>query len=70
MSLPDEKTRALMWAKRFMRDLLDPKKTPKVPSAVRRRAYSALKHYPAEYEIAKLHEKLPKIFGPLESQDE
>lgn len=63
MTLPDERTRALLWAKEFLQDLLDPKKTPRVPLAVRRRARSVLKHYPYKSEIDKLYKKLPELFG-------
>lgn len=51
MTLPDERIRAIKWAREFMRDLLDPAKTPRVPRTVRSRAYSCLKHYPADIYI-------------------
>jgi hypothetical protein len=63
MTVPNERTRALVEAKEFLRALLDPKKTPRVPKIIRRSAYFVLKHYPAEYEIKELYKKLPKIFG-------
>lgn len=61
MTLPDERYKALMYAKTFLRDLLDPKITPKTPKAVRQRAYSVLKHFPTEYEIHKLSLKNPDV---------
>lgn len=32
-------------------DLLDPKKTPRVPKDIRRRASSLLRHYPSQYDM-------------------
>lgn len=61
MSLPDEKYRALIQAREFMRTLLDPKATPRVPKAVRTQAYYRLKHYPNIYEIELLAERSPDI---------
>ena len=46
MTLPDERTRAVHAAREFLLDLLDPKKTPRVPRDIRLRAHSVLRHYP------------------------
>ena len=46
MSLRFEQYRALQYSATFMSDLLDPKKTPRVPKRVRERAYHCLRHYP------------------------
>jgi len=46
MSTKEEKLRALIRTRQFLFDLLDPKKTPKVPRFIRRRASDCLKHYP------------------------
>ena len=51
MTLADERYRAVQNARNFLRDLLDPKKTPKVPLTVRRQARSVLKHFPGEYDM-------------------
>ena len=63
MTIPRERKNALKMAREFLRDLLNPKKTPKVPKKIRQDAYWCLKHYPAEYEIDKLAELAPKILG-------
>jgi len=42
---------------------MDPQKTPRVPSAVRKRAYSCLKHYPGEYYMEEAALQAPEIFG-------
>jgi len=36
MTIPSERTRSLIYARDFLFGLLDPKKTPKVPRAIRR----------------------------------
>ena len=56
MSLPDEKTRAMQSARRFLYDLLNPQTTPRVPKAVRDRARRVVKHYPFDFEIAEMME--------------
>lgn len=66
MTLPDERTRAVLYAKEFLRDLLDAKKTPRVPRTVRERARNVLKHYPADYEIQALYKKTPRLFGKVQ----
>jgi len=67
MTLPDERYRALIYTRDFLRDLLDPKKTPKVPRAIRSKARDCLKHYPYDFYIDKLAEKAPSI---LEKADD
>lgn len=61
MTLPDERYRAVKWTEDFLKDLLDPKKTPRVPRAVRQRAYSCLRHYPDGYHLDVLATKCPNI---------
>ena len=62
MTLPDERYRAVRYAREFLRDLLDPKKTPKVPRAVRLRAHRTLKHFPGEYDMELVSEVTHTIF--------
>jgi hypothetical protein len=61
MTLPDEKYRAIIRARDFLRDLLDPKKTPRVPKAIRKEAYYALKHYIWEGDLDQIAKKCPTI---------
>lgn len=51
MTLPDERYRAVLAAERFLQDLLDPSKTPRVPKDVRNRARSVLRHYPSKFDM-------------------
>lgn len=61
MTLPDERYRAIIRARNFLQDLLDPKKTPRVPRKIRDEAYSALKHFPWNLHIDYIAEKVPEI---------
>ena len=63
MTLPFERSNALRAAREFMRALLDPKQTPKVPLDVRRRARACLKHFPGELEIEQAAKEAPSVFG-------
>ena len=51
MTIPVERTRAIMQTMVFLFDLCDPKKTPRVPKIVRQRACSLLRHYPSKYNM-------------------
>ena len=66
MTLPDERTRAILYAREFLYDLLDPKKTPRVPRAVRQRAVSVLRHYPWDMDLEAVAKKCPNVFGKIE----
>ena len=67
MTLPDERSRAIMQTRAFLRELLDPKKTPRVPRAIRHRAYYCLKHYPFYWNINDVADD--KNFSKLKVQD-
>lgn len=64
MTLPDERYRAIKWAEQLCEDLMDPKKTPRIPKDIRRRAYSVLRHFPDEYFLSMLAEARPDIITP------
>lgn len=66
MTMPDERSRAVKFAREFLRDLLDPKKTPKVPRIVRKRALTVLRHFPGDYDIERAAEAVPDVFGDTE----
>ncbi len=51
MTVPIERTNAVNWTREFMYELIDPKKTPRVPKAVRQRALHLLRHYPGEFDM-------------------
>ena len=51
MTLPVERTNAVLNVERFLMDLCNPKKTKRVPSEIRDRARSLLKHYPRKFDM-------------------
>jgi len=61
MTLPDERYRAIMYAKQLCEDLLYAHKTPRVPKVIRDRARHVLRHFPGEYLLASLAESCPDI---------
>ena len=63
MTLPFERKSAVNTTRQFMFDLLDPKKTPRVPKYVREQARRCLKHYPLDFEMQRASEEAPGIFG-------
>lgn len=63
MTMPRERTRAVQSVKDFLYTLLDPKKTPRVPSAVRKEAGRLLKHYPGTYDLKVAADKAPTVWG-------
>ena len=63
VTLPDERYRAVVWAERFLKELAhDPKKYPRVPKAVRKEAYSILRHYPSKWDLTRVAERSPEVF--------
>ena len=61
MSLPIERTQAVLRVERFLLDLRNPKKYPRVPKAVREEASRLLKHYPSQFDRGYIDES----FEPL-----
>ena len=55
MTLPNEEMRALLTAREFLFSLLDPKRSPRVPSDIRRQALDLLRHYPYQHRIEDLY---------------
>jgi hypothetical protein len=51
MTVPIERTNAVIRTQKFLLDLLDPKKTPRVPRSIRQDARNLLRHYPSEFEM-------------------
>lgn len=61
MTLPDERYRAIKQGKKLLEELCDPGKTPRVPSLIRDRARTALRHFPQDWDIDMIAEKCPDI---------
>ena len=61
MTLPDERYNALVLAKELLLDLIDPQKTPRIPSTIRNRARGCLRHYPTKSDLYQLSEAAPHL---------
>jgi len=69
MTLPDERYRAVLAAEQFMRDLRDPKMTPRIPKEIRQRARGVLRHYPSSWDMDLAATACPEVFetrNPIE----
>lgn len=67
--MPSERTRAVQYARNFLRRLLDPKATPKVPRAVRQEAYRVLRHFPWDLNLTEAAKALPNTWGIPDEAD-
>jgi hypothetical protein len=67
MTLPFERTRALLQTKLLLESMTAPKETPRVPKLLRGQAKLLLRHYPRPSEIARMSEAVPGEFGPVPS---
>jgi len=63
MTVPNERTLAVLRARDFLIDLCSPKTTPRVPKAVRQQASRILKHFPSVYDLTTSSSKLPDCWG-------
>lgn len=70
MTLPHERTYSIERTRNFLRDLLDPKKTPKVPKVIREKAYRCLRHFPWDLHINQAAKVAPDVFAPTRNIDE
>ena len=70
MTLPCERYNAIKRTEEFLKALLDPKKTPRVPKAVRKQAYYCLRHYPSGYNLDLMATKCPEIIETPNPIDE
>lgn len=62
MTLPDERYRSVRWAREFLYELMDPKKTPGVPKALRGQAQAILRHYPSDWDMQAAARACPDQF--------
>jgi hypothetical protein len=61
MTLPIERTNAVLRTRQFLLDLCNPSKTPRVPKHVREDARRLLKHYPSRYDMAYPEDRFEKV---------
>ena len=65
MTIPYERTRAILETRRFLREIVNPGDTPRVPKRIREMARQLLRHYPGYAEIELSHKALPHLYGPV-----
>lgn len=63
MTMPNERREAVLRTEKFLIDLMDPKKTPRVPREIRGMAASCLRHYPSKYYMEEAKRLAPSVFG-------
>jgi len=63
MTLPVERKNAVLHTEQFLKDLMDPKVTPRVPKEIRKQAYRCLRHYPGKYYMELASQQAPTVFG-------
>jgi hypothetical protein len=61
MTLPNERYRAINQAREFLRKLIDPSKTKRVPRVIREEAYWVLRHFPGEHDLFKISHQAPTL---------
>ena len=62
MTLPDERYRSILQARRLLEELCDAKMTPRVSAGIRDRARGALRHYPSNYDMQRTARMAPDVF--------
>jgi hypothetical protein len=62
LTVPSERYRAIKHAREFLRSLLDPKQTPRIPKKIRTQAYWCLRHFPWDLDMDKVAKKCPETF--------
>lgn len=62
MTLPDERYRSVRYARQFLYDLCDPKKTPGIPKIIRQQAQGILRHYPNDWDMEQACRLAPDVF--------
>ena len=67
MTVPIERFNSIKYTRDFLRDLLDSKKTKKIPREIRRRASSCLRHFPSDLDMMMAAEDFKKTFGVSKS---
>jgi hypothetical protein len=69
MTTAEDRYRAIKQSRKMLEELCDPGKTPRVPSMVRDRARSILKHFPTDYDLDRLSENSPDLLEKKSTTD-
>lgn len=69
MTTPNERYRSLKQGKKFLEELCDPGKTPRVPSVIRDRARNILKHFPNDHQLDNITTNNPDLLDKQPTSD-
>lgn len=61
MTLPDERYRAIVQTEKFLWELCDSSKTPRVPMKIRAGARGLLRHYPNKWDLDQISRAAPEV---------
>lgn len=62
MTLPDERYRSVLMAKKLLEDLSFSGTTKRIPLEIRQRARGILRHYPSDWDMVQACAASPHIF--------
>jgi hypothetical protein len=69
MTTAEERYRAIKQSRKMLEELCDPGKTPRVPSIVRDKARTILRHFPNDFDIDRLAETSPEMLEKKSNND-
>jgi hypothetical protein len=70
MTMPNERTRAVMQTREFLRDLATGNWPTELPLSVQREARRLLRHYPRTHDMQLAHLALPTWYGPTQQLED
>jgi hypothetical protein len=65
MTIPSERTRAVLETRKFLRDLMSQARTPDIPTYIREIARALERHYPSPSDMRIAHFGASAWFGPV-----
>lgn len=67
LTTPHQRTRSVLQARKFLIELLSPSAWGELPTEIRDEARRLLYHYPEAWHVARLHDRNPEEWGPVEA---
>jgi hypothetical protein len=65
MTIPFERTRALLQTRELLRQLKSPSETRRIPRWLREQAKALATHFPTYADVEQAHQALPELYGPV-----
>lgn len=63
-TLPDDRYSSVVEAREFLKSLMNPRITPRVPKRFRTMARTILQHFPDDDDMTQLSKRCPDLFQP------